>query len=317
MSTARITTSACIILVLLFFMTVGCQSSFGTQPAATPQPVPPLPPQLTAKGLTDQDSKVIDGHLHVQYMPSCELMSAPATVVAPIRLTDLRSGSYVFLNRNGTVVTRYTPVYKTEQAQDTLEAVLEDSSLISQIVARPACPDKVTNPKVQQQDGWPDVYEEGIGDPPMPKVAIGVSPMSIATPPRNVHPGWIGAYCWPVSGSVRKCEDTVTWNGFGAAKALESGRIYVIVLGDDASPGTVRRVSVFPAQTKWSVRKLGRVLHLGVEVHRVVATSGETLDKFVLPKLPEGDYLLITKYESPVGEIEHGFKVNVPSNRKN
>ena len=317
MSTTRLTASACIILVLLSLMTVSCQSSFRAQPAATPQPVPPLPPQLPAEGTTDQDSKIIDGYLQVQYMPSCELMSAPATVVAPIRLTDLRSGSYVFLNRNGTVVSRYRPVYKTEQGQDTLESALENSSLMSQVVARPACPDKVTNPKVQQQDGWPDAYEESIGDPPMPRVAIGISPMSIKTPPRNVYPGWIGAYCWPVSEDVRDCENTATWKGFGAARALESGRIYVTVLGDDAGPGAVRRVRVFPSQMKWSIRKLGRVLHLGVEVHRVVAAKGETLDKFVLPKLPEGDYLLITNYESPLGEIEHGFKVNVSSDRKN
>ena len=66
---------------------------------------------------------------------------------------------------------------------------------------------------------------------------------------------------------------------------------------------------MFPAQEKWSTRKLGRMLHLGAEVHRVVATKGETLEKFILPKLPAGDYLLIASYESALGEVEYGFKV--------
>ena len=90
---------------------------------------------------------------------------------------------------------------------------------------------------------------------------------------------------------------------------MEPGRFYVAILGDDANPGMIRRVRVFPAQEKWSTLKLGRVLHLGAEVHRVVATKGETLDKFVLPTLPGGDYLLIASYESALGEVEYGFKV--------
>ena len=313
MTTPRVTVATRTILLLLSLLMIGCQLGVGPEPAPTPQPRPPLPPipPPPAAGDVSENSNVIDGYLHVQYMPSCELRSSPATVVAPIRLTDLRSGSYVFLNRNGTVVTRYRPVYKTEQGQDTLKSVLENSSLMSQIVARPACPDKVTNPKVQQQDGWPDAYEESIGDPPMPKVAIGVSPMSIETPPRNVYPGWRGAYCWPVSGGVRECKDTADWEGFSGASALEPGRMFIAVIGDDANPGTIRRVRVFPAQAKWSIRKMGRALNVGAEVHRVVATKEQTLDKFVLPKLPEGDYLLIASYESPLGEVEYGFKLKV------
>ena len=80
--------------------------------------------------------------------------------------------------------------------------------------------------------------------------------------------------------------------------AGSKARVYFTVLGYDGEPGRLRRIQMFTVQEEWSIWKLGRVLHLGAEVHRVVATKGETLDNFVLPKLPGGDYLLIASYES-------------------
>ena len=111
-------------------------------------------------------------------------------------------------------------------------------------------------------------------------------PIFAEFPPHYGYPGWRGTYCWPVSGTDRECDGTVTWEGFVMASALEQGRLYVAVLGDEANPDTIRRVRVFPAKEKWSIRRLGRDLRLRTEAHRVVATKGEMLDKFVLPKLP-------------------------------
>ena len=83
-------------------------------------------------------TKVIDGYLHARYLPPCEIVPRPAEWVASIILTDLRSGSIVYLNRDGTV--KFTD-YQTEEGKATLEAALKDSSIMEQIVARPECPD--------------------------------------------------------------------------------------------------------------------------------------------------------------------------------
>ena len=110
------------------------------------------------------------------------------------------------------------------------------------------------------------------------------------------------------------CEETADWKGFGDAEAMGASagtRFYVAVRGDETNPGVVRRVEVFPVRMEWSLRKLGRELHLGGRAYRFVATKGETLEKFVMPKLPAGDYILIADYESPLGEVEYGFKVEV------
>ena len=260
------------------------------------------------------NTKALDGDLHVWYIP-CG--NQPATWIASIILSDLRSGSVVYLNQDGTLKTSPEPAYVTEEGRDLLEAALKDSSVMEQVVARPNCLDQVYEPTIQQSYGWPDAYAEDIGNPPIPRVAMGTWPKFTESPPPYGYPGWRGAFCWPVSGDSRECDDTATWEGFAAAGALEPGRFYVAILGDDANPGMIRRVRVFPAQEKWSTLKLGRVLHLGAEVHRVVATKGETLDNFVLPELPGGDYLLIASYESALGEVEYGFKVNVPTKRTN
>ena len=293
-----------LVVVVLSLVVVGCQWGIGAQPAAPPPPPPPPTP-------TANDQKVIDGYLHVVYIPSCALRSVPFNWVAPIRLTDLRSGSVVYLNRNGTLTERPKPDYKTGEGQAAIEAALKDGALVKEIVGRPSCPDPVYDPTVKQRDGWPDAFGEDIGEPTMPKVVLGVSPSSIETPPRNVYPGWRGAYCWPVSGGERECEDSVSWKGFGRADALRPGRFYLAIIGDEANPGMVVRVRVFTAQERRANRGRGRELHLGAEVHRVVATRGETLKKFTLPRLPGGDYMIIADYESPLGEVEYGFKVEV------
>ena len=302
------------IIALLVLMMVGCElGSWGRAAAPNPPlpPAPPVPPSAPGAGSVSADQKLVAGNLHVEYIPPCALRGAPAEWVAPIRLTDLRSGSVVYLNRNGSLRESPKPDYKTEEGRAALEAALKDKALVKEIVGRPACPEMVYNPTVMQRGGWPDAFAVDLGDPPMPRVAIGVSPRSIESTPRSVYPGWRGAYCWPVSGGVRECEDTADWKGFGGAEALGSGRFYVAVLGDEDNPGVVRRVRVFPAQERRANRGRGRELHLGAEVHKVVATRGESLEKFTLPRLPAGDYMLIADYESPLGEVEYGFKVEV------
>ena len=304
----RVQSAVWLAVVVLSLVVVGCQWGTGAKPAPTPiPPAKPLPPSAPGAGAVSADQKLVAGNLHVEYIPPCALRGAPAEWVAPIRLTDLRSGSVVYLNRNGTLRESPKPDYKTEEGKAAVETALNDSALVKEIAGRPPCPEPVYMPEIRQQDGWPDAYAEDIGNPAMPKVAMGTWPRFAESPPPYGYPGWRGAYCWPVSGGDRECEDNAAWKGFGSAKALEPGRFYVTVLGDDANRGRISRVRVFPAQERRSGR--GRELHLGAEVHRVVATSGKTLEKFILPRLPAGDYMLIADYESPLGEVEYGFKV--------
>lgn len=315
MMTTRVMATVWLALVVLLFVVVGCQWGTGARVAVTPRPpATPMPPPASGAGTVSSDQKLVDGYLYVRYFPPCALRGAPAEWVAPIELTDLRSGSVVHLSGNGTLKASPKPDYKTEEGRATIEEALKGMALVKEIVGRPECPDTASNPSVRQRDGWPDANAVDIGEPPMPKVAIAAAPRSIPSPPRTVTPGWRGAYCWPVSGGSRECEDDANWEGFGSASALKavSGtRIYIAVLGDDANPGMVRRIRVLPVREEWSLRKLGKVLHVGAEVHKFVATKGTTLEKFVMPRLPAGDYILIADYESPLGEVEYGFKVAV------
>ena len=142
-------------IVILPLMVIGCQLGVGAQVAPTPMPpATPLPPdtpippsantptpfeeKLQSSPRSMELTKVIDGYLHVRYLPPCEIVPSPAIWVASIILTDLHSGSVAYLNRDGTV--RTDPSYLTEEGQARLEAALEDSSVVEQIVARPECP---------------------------------------------------------------------------------------------------------------------------------------------------------------------------------
>ena len=154
--TTRERSAVWLVMALLPLMMVGCQLGFGARPAATPippaTPLPALPPSpstptpfektLQSTGMRSMEKeKVLDGNLHVRYLPPCEIVRSPALWVASIILTDLRSGSIVHLNRDGTLRENPKPYYKTEEGKATLESVLKDSSIMEQVVARPECPE--------------------------------------------------------------------------------------------------------------------------------------------------------------------------------
>jgi len=142
MTARRVTSASILILLLVPLVTIGCQLGLGAQPAPKPRPpATPLPPSAPDAGAVSSDLKLVEGYLYVRYFPPCALRGAPAEWVAPIELTDLRSGSIVHLNGNGTLKASPKPDYKTEEGRATLEAALKDSALVKQIVARPACPE--------------------------------------------------------------------------------------------------------------------------------------------------------------------------------
>ena len=84
------------------------------------------------------NTKILDGDLHVWYIPCPP--GPPVAWIAAIVLSDLSSGSHVYLNRDGTVKESSEPVYLTEQGKAKLEAAMKDSSIMEQVVARPDCP---------------------------------------------------------------------------------------------------------------------------------------------------------------------------------
>ena len=315
-------TAACLILLLLSLMMIGCQLGPGEQPASTPLPtaasLPPPTPTLEERRVQTgpeigNNTKVIDGYLHVWYVPCPQQPQLPTEWVAPIVLTDLNSGSNVYLNRDGTVKDSPQPNYKTEEGQAALEVALKDSSEMGQVVARPECPEQVYEPSLWQQDGWPDAYAEDIGEPPIPKVAISGNPATSYG--ETISPGWRGSYCCPMSGGRLECENVDSWEGFAEAETylFTAGiRKYFTVLSDESNPGRIRRIQVFTIQEKKSLLKLGRmVIKAGEEVYSIEAPKGESLEMIRAPDIPEGVYLLKTTYESPFGEVEYGFKVEL------
>ena len=111
-------------------------------PAPTrPPPLPPTPTLEERKVQTPTEfgnnARVVDGDIHVWHLPCPP--RPPATFVAPVILTDLRSGSHLYLNKDGSVRTSPEPDYRTDQGRDRFAEVLEDSSLMKLILAPPEC----------------------------------------------------------------------------------------------------------------------------------------------------------------------------------
>ena len=307
---------ACLLLALLPLMIIGCQLGIGVGDAATPHPLPPPTPTLEERRVQTgpeigNNTKVIDGYLHVWYIPCPRYPSPPITWVAPISVTDLQDGSNVYLNRDGTLRASPKPKYKSEEDRIRLEAALNDSSVMKQVVARPSCDDRQSDDRrIRQQGGWPDAYAEDIGEPAIPKVAISTVPSS--TLGVAIYPGWRGSYCWRMNGDKQECEDVEYWEGFAEANALLSrpdSTFHFTVLGDEASPGRISRVRMYTIQKQWSLRKLRQIVKRGEEVYSVEAQDGQRLDAIKVPDTLVGNYMLIASYGSALGEVEYGFKV--------
>ena len=107
---------------------------------------PPLPPTPTLEERRVQtptdfgyNTRVVDGDIHVWHAPHCRPVP-PAIVVASVILTDLRSGSHVYLNRDGSVRTSPRPDYRSDEGRERFSAVLEDSPLMELILTPFECP---------------------------------------------------------------------------------------------------------------------------------------------------------------------------------
>ena len=108
-----------------------------------PPPPPPTPTLEERRIQTPTDfgynTRVVDRDIHVWHRPHCPPVP-PATFVASVILTDLRSGSHLYLNRDGSVRTSPRPDYRSDEGRERFAAVLEDSSLMELILTPFECP---------------------------------------------------------------------------------------------------------------------------------------------------------------------------------
>ena len=284
-------------------------------PTPTGTPLPAPTPTLEEWGVqtpadAGYNTRVVDGDIHVWHAPRCPRISS-AEWVAPIILTDLRSGSHLYLDQDGSVRTSPRPDYRSDASRKRFAEVLADSSLMELIVIIPfECPEP-TSPDSGERfctelRGWPDPDSVNIGDPPIPQIAFSRVDSLGGFCMRH---GWTGSYCWQTGVKGRTCEARENWGELTGARAyaisiaLHKGN--VTVLGDESNPGRVTRVQLFPVLVEEPE------LELGKEAYSLHAREGETIALFELPDVSEGVYLLITSYESPLGHVEHGFKVEL------
>ena len=123
-------------------------------PPATPAPAPerrkpppfPYPPTPTQGEIGLQtptdfgtNTRVVDGDIHVWHIPTCPPVP-PATWVAPVILTDLRSGSQLHLDPDGSTRDSPAPIYRSDEGRERFAEVLEDSALMELILAPMECP---------------------------------------------------------------------------------------------------------------------------------------------------------------------------------
>ena len=131
-----------IVVVLAASLLLLTVSGCGERPP--PRPPPPPTPTLEERRVqtpTDfgYNTRVVDGDIHVWHAPHCRPVP-PAEFVASVVLTDLRSGSHLYLNRDGSVRTSPPPDYRTDEGRERLTKVLEDRSLLELILTPFECP---------------------------------------------------------------------------------------------------------------------------------------------------------------------------------
>ena len=90
---------------------------------------------------------------------------------------------------------------------------------------------------------------------------------------------------------------------------------HITIVGGSTYSGRVSRIRMFTMWEEPSILKLGAVVKLGEEAYSLNVKEGETIAQFAKPDIPEGLYLLVASYESPLGEVEYGFKVELKDRR--
>ncbi len=217
------------------------------------------------------NTRIVYRHIRVWYLP-CEPMPNPPAA-APVIMTDMFSGSRVYLNTEGLIdpsPNSASPEYRSEMGRARLEAVLGNKSLMEDILAFLECPERVeaaSKPKLcSGLSGWPDYDTENIGEPPIPKVGIAGLNSCMGL-------GWTVSYCWPTGAESRTCEEGKNWSALSGAEArgiatsdarkvaTAPWKVYITVVGDESSPGRVSRIQAFPILQETPELELGNAAY--------------------------------------------------------
>ena len=139
---------------LALFTVIACGEQYvppTPMPPAPPAPAPTAPPLPAPTPTLEErrvqtpidsgyNTRVVDGDIQVWHVPHCPPVP-PASWVAPIILTHLvQPYSYLYLNRDGSVLESPAPDYRTDESRERFAEVLEDSALMELILTRSECP---------------------------------------------------------------------------------------------------------------------------------------------------------------------------------
>ena len=113
--------------------------------------------------------------------------------------------------------------------------------------------------------------------------------------------GWRGSYCWPVGGSSIVCSDSMGWEGFDKAPSVvvERGSGFKIVTSESTPPEQVR-VEVFTA-----LRTEPNMMPREEPAYWIDVPEVPALD------LPAGVYYVSAFFGFHLGDVAHGFKVEI------
>ncbi len=120
----------------------------------------------------------------------------------------------------------------------------------------------------------------------------------------GLYPGRLSSYCWPMSANSVVCTGGVAWQGFDNAPAVRMNRgddFKIVITGADHSPDPeLARFAVFP------VMETEPLLRLGEQVYSIDVDGN-----LHVPDLPEGIYFAAISLKYRVGDVSHGFKLEI------
>lgn len=120
----------------------------------------------------------------------------------------------------------------------------------------------------------------------------------------GLYPGRLSSYCWPMSANSSVCTGGVAWQEFDKAPAVRMNRgdgFKIVITGADHSPD--------PELTRFAVLTVVEtepLLRLGEQIYSIDVDGNVHV-----PDLPEGIYFAAISLKYHVGDVSHGFKVEI------
>ena len=194
------------------------------------------------------------------------------------------------------IATTSTPVAIEKQEQPEPTPIPAPQVAASQIPSAPPAPTAKAIHEQQQPLTPLSTATPSLPIPPIPQAYIEYN--------GGLYPGRLSSYCWPVSANSTVCTAGAAWQGFDEAPALRMNRgdAFKIVITDaDYSPDP--ELTQFAALTVVETEPL---LRLGEQVYSI-----DVEGKAHVPDLPEGIYFAAVFLKYRVGDVSHGFKIEI------